>query len=115
MVKTALEVSNLFKKNENINIAVVNCRYIKPLDEIMLSEISKKYEYIYTIEEGSISGGFGSSVMEYFSMNNIKKININLLGIPDKFIDHGNRKQLLDLVGLSTNTIYEKIKNEQKV
>ena len=48
-------------------------------------------------------------------MNNFKKININLLGIPDKFIDHGNRKQLLDLVGLSTNTIYEKIKNEQKV
>ena len=113
MVETAIAVSNLFKSNDNKNIGVFNCRFIKPLDKDKLKLIGSHYNSIYTIEEGSIAGGFGSSVSEYFSESNHKNLKINLLGIPDKFIDHGSREKLLDLVGLSTNKIYERIKNER--
>lgn len=113
MVAKALEVSNLFKKNDNINIGVINCTYIKPLDKEKLNILATRYTSIYTIEEGALSGGFGSSVLEYFSQFKKSNLKINVLGIPDKFIDHGNREKLLDLVGLSTNKIYERIKNER--
>ena len=112
MVKTAIEVSDLFKKNENINIGVVNCRYIKPLDWDFLNEIFQKYDKIYTIEEGSVLGGFGSSVLEYLSDTKYKNIQIKNFGIPDNFIDHGKREELLDLVNLSSEKIYERIKND---
>jgi 1-deoxy-D-xylulose-5-phosphate synthase len=113
MVETAIKVSNLFKSNENQNIGVFNCRFIKPLDENKLNFIGSHYSTIYTIEEGSIAGGFGSSVSEFFSRSNFSNLQINLLGVPDEFIDHGSREKLLDLVGLSTNKIYERIKNER--
>ena len=110
MVDTAKEVSDLFKNNDNINIGVINCRFIKPLDEIMLNKIIKKYKFIFTIEEGSISGGFGSSILEYLSKN---KLNINtaLFGIDDNFVEHGTRNELLDIVGLSKDKLYKKIKD----
>ena len=111
MVQNAIEVSNLFKKNDNINIGVVNCKFIKPLDSKMLNDIKNQYKFIYTIEEGSISGGFGSSVLEYFSKNNYNN-SIKLFGIKDKFIEHGSRKELLDLVNLSPEKIYKAIKGE---
>ena len=113
MVAKALEVSNLFKKNDNINIGVINCTYIKPLDKEKLNILATRYTSIYTIEEGALSGGFGSSVLEYFSQSRNNNVKINVLGVPDKFIDHGKREKLLDLVGLSTNKIYERIKNER--
>ncbi|MBI44745.1 MAG: 1-deoxy-D-xylulose-5-phosphate synthase [Candidatus Marinimicrobia bacterium] len=111
MVESALEISSLFRNNDNLNISVVNCRFVKPLDYKMLDEINSKYSFIYTIEEGNISGGFGSSVLEYFSQ---KKYNsyVKLFGIRDEFIDHGSRMELLDSIGLSSQKMYEVIKEE---
>jgi len=111
MVQNALEVYELFKRNDNINIGVINCRFIKPLDYKMLDEINSKYKFIYTIEEGNLSGGFGSSILEYFSENNYNNY-IKLFGIKDEFIDHGSRQELLDLVNLSSKTIYKTIKED---
>tara|TARA_Y100001970_G_scaffold42776_1_gene53271 strand:- start:55230 stop:57098 length:1869 start_codon:yes stop_codon:yes gene_type:complete len=108
MVKHAIDVSNLLKENKNINVGVVNCRFIKPLDYKMLDNILKKYKYVFTIEEGSIQGGFGSSILEYtskFKYNNM----INLMGIDDEFIEHGSRKDLLELTNLSVSKIYNRI------
>ena len=112
MVETSIVVAGLLKKNDNLSISVYNCRFIKPLDVDMLNLISDKYKNIYVIEEGSILGGFGSSVLEYYNKNikNIKN-SIILLGIDDMFVTHGTRKQLLDIVGLSDNKIYNKIKD----
>ena len=67
-----------------------------------------------TLEEGSILGGFGSSVLEYLSNNSYNNKKVKVLGVPDNFIDHGKREELLDLLGLSKEKIYEKIKNDQK-
>jgi 1-deoxy-D-xylulose-5-phosphate synthase len=112
MVETSIVVAGLLKKNDNLSISVYNCRFIKPLDVDMLNLISDKYKNIYVIEEGSILGGFGSSVLEYYNKN-IKnsKNSIILLGIDDNFVTHGSRKQLLDVVGLSDTKIYNKIKD----
>jgi 1-deoxy-D-xylulose-5-phosphate synthase len=108
MVSHAIDVANLLKENKNISTGVVNCRFIKPFDYNMLDDILKKYKYIFTIEEGSIQGGFGSSILEYtskFKYNNI----INLMGVDDEFIEHGSRNDLLDITNLSVAKVYNKV------
>ena len=107
MVDIAKKAVELLK-NKNINITLVNCRFIKPIDEKMLEEIFKSHRSIVTIEEGTILGGFGSSILEYSSTKNIKS-NIKVLGLPDTFIQHGPRNELLDDVGLSKNKLRDTI------
>ena len=108
MVNNAIKVAKILKDKKDINLGVINCRFIKPLDCSMLSDIKEKYKYIFTIEEGCIQGGFGSSVLEYFSKFEYDNI-INLIGVDDEFIEHGSRKELLELTGLSVSRIYDKI------
>ncbi|MBT5078226.1 MAG: 1-deoxy-D-xylulose-5-phosphate synthase [Candidatus Marinimicrobia bacterium] len=88
---------------------LINARFIKPLDTPMLSSLSKKYDAIITMEEGCLAGGFGSAVIEYF--NDIgSKINVSRMGIPDNFIEHGTRKELLDSLNLNANGVISNIK-----
>ena len=108
MVNHATDVANLLNEKNNIDAGVINCRFIKPLDYDRLNDIRKKYKYIFTIEEGCIQGGFGSSILEYFSKFECNNI-INLMGIDDEFIEHGSRTELLELTNLSVNKIYDKI------
>ena len=108
MVDVAQNTLKLLK-NDNINITLVNCRFIKPIDEKMLENIFKSHKTIITIEEGTVLGGFGSSILEYASLKNITA-NIKVLGIPDQFIQHGPRSELLDDIGLSKNKLYNTIK-----
>ena len=108
MVKHAIDVADLLKENKNINASVINCRFIKPFDYKMLDDILKKYKYIFTIEEGAIQGGFGSSILEYTSKFKYDNI-INLMGVEDEFIEHGSRKDLLDFTNLSVSKIYNKV------
>ena len=88
---------------------LINARFIKPLDTPMLSSLSKKYDAIITMEEGCLAGGFGSAVIEYF--NDIgSQINVSRMGIPDNFIEHGTRKELLDSLNLNANGVISNIK-----
>tara|TARA_B110000467_G_C18334920_1_gene496677 strand:- start:2463 stop:4340 length:1878 start_codon:yes stop_codon:yes gene_type:complete len=87
---------------------LINARFIKPLDTSMLSSLSKKYDAIITMEEGCLAGGFGSAVLEYF--NDIgSQINVSRMGIPDNFIEHGTRKELLDSLNLNANGVISNI------
>jgi len=108
MVNNAVKVVKLLEDNKKINAGVINCRFIKPLDYGMLDDIKEKYKYIFTIEEGCIHGGFGSSVLEYFSKFEYNNI-INLMGVHDEFINHGSRSELLELTNLSHHKIYDNI------
>ncbi len=108
MVNHALQVAEKLKEKNNLNVGVINCRFIKPLDEKMLSKIMKKYKYIFTIEEGCLQGGFGSSILEYSSNCSYSNI-INLIAIDNMFVDHGSRSELLDMTNLSPGKIYNKI------
>ena len=83
--------------------SLINCRFIKPLDYNCLDELIKEHDYIITMEEGAVKGGFGNSILDYYKCSDSLKI--DMLGIPDSFIEHGTRQDLLDLVGLNTNSL----------
>ncbi len=69
-------------------LAHYDMRFIKPLDENLLHQIFKKHQTIITIEDGTIKGGFGSSILEFASKFNYKN-NLKVIGIPDEFVEHG--------------------------
>ena len=84
---------------ETLNATVANMRFIKPLDTALVAELAASHDLLVTIEEGSIMGGAGSAVAEALSAAGIVKP-ILQLGLPDKFIDHGDATQLLAQCGL---------------
>lgn len=77
----------------NISIAHYDMRFVKPLDEDLLHSVFAKFTNIITIEDGMISGGFGSAVLEFMAANNYRAKLIRL-GIPDKFTDQGTLQEL---------------------
>ena len=84
---------------ETLNATVANMRFIKPLDTALVAELAASNDLLVTIEEGSIMGGAGSAVAEALSAAGIVKPLLQL-GLPDKFIDHGDATQLLAQCGL---------------
>lgn len=100
-------VSNLKEKDA---IGIYDLRFIKPLDKKMLDLVFNQYEMILTVEDGVISGGFGSAILEYAAANNYKN-NVQLLGIPDIFPEHGTVEELQDLSGISASAILKKIRS----
>ena len=96
--------------NENHKAAVghYDLRFVKPLDETLLHSIFKSYDSLVTIEDGTISGGFGSAILE-FANEHSYNTNIKVLGVPDTFIHHGKVEQLYALCGLTPHHIKENI------
>ena len=86
-------------------IAHYNMRFVKPLDEDLLHTIFKKFDHIITIEDGTIVGGFGAAILEFSQFQHYKNKNIEILGIPDQFIEHGKTDQLFNSIGLSVQNI----------
>jgi len=112
MVSMIVDGKEKLEKNINCKINLINCRYIKPLDLKILESIISEYNLchnVITIEEGSLIGGFGSRINDYF-MNSFNKIKVASLGIPDSYIEHGSRQELLDEIGLDINGVIEVIK-----
>ena len=111
MVNIALRTAEVLSK-EGIEAEVINARFIKPLDKSMLERISKASKKIYTLEEGIAAAGFGSAVLEFMAQENIQKVNIKCLGLPDIFIEHGSREELLRKYHLTPDEIALIIKSE---
>jgi 1-deoxy-D-xylulose-5-phosphate synthase len=109
MVAPALEAAELLVK-EDVYAEVIDARFVKPLDEDMIREKSKKFKAIITVEDGIIAGGFGSAVCEYLQNNLIHPAPVKILGIPDKFLKHGKRDKLLAQCGLSPQGICRSVK-----
>ncbi len=107
MVQTAFAAAERLYTN-NINAAVVNCRFIKPMDTIVLSHIFNNYDIIFTLEDNYVSGGFGSGVLEYAFKSNYKG-KIVLMGYPDEFIPHGRTGILYKKYGLDVDGVYDTI------
>lgn len=109
MVQTAYEVSERLHAN-NIHVGVVNCRFIKPMDSLMLNRIMKKYDVIYTLEDNYVTGGFGAGVLEAAAIQNYKG-KIIPLGYPDEFITHGSTGILYKKYALDIEGVYGTILN----
>ncbi|RUM27789.1 MAG: 1-deoxy-D-xylulose-5-phosphate synthase [Aquifex sp.] len=98
---------------EGIKVGVVNARFVKPMDEKLLKELSSKYDVFITVEDNTVVGGFGSGVLEFFAREGIMKRVINL-GIPDKFIEHGKQDILRNLVGIDAESIEKAVRSALK-
>ena len=84
-------------------------RFVKPLDEVLLHEVFAKFKNVITIEDGCLEGGMGSAVLEFMADNNYKA-NVTRLGIPDKFIEHGEQPELWAECGYDAAAIANKVK-----
>ena len=93
-----------------ISVAHYDLRFVKPLDADMLNEIGKNFKKIITIEDGIISGGAGSAVMEFMADGGYD-VEIKRVGIKDCFVQHGAVNELYKICGLDEDSIYQLIKN----
>ena len=100
----ALEASDILSK-EMMEVGVVNVRFVKPLDTETLLTPLRRGQFLVTIEEGMLSGGFGSALLEAANTERLDTRNIYRLGIPDRYIEHGERSELLDDLGLNTDNL----------
>ncbi len=95
-------------ENKNVSAAHYDLRFVKPLDTELLSEVFENFETILTVEDGAIQGGFGSAILEFMVENNYTP-KIKILGIPDKFIEHGSPEDLYKECGIDTKGIIQAV------
>lgn len=103
-------MENVIPIAEKYNYAVINMRFSKPIDQELILAAAKKYKYIVTIEDNTIAGGAGSSVLELLSKNNIQ-IKTLVLGYSDEFSEHGSQEEIHKNLNLDTQSIENKIVN----
>ncbi len=107
MVDIAEKTADLLEK-DGYSVAVVNARFVKPLDEDVIVRLGKEVQLLVSLEENTIHGGFGSGVLETLSVNGICVPTLQL-GVPDRFIAQGNPDEQLRSAELSMEQIYSRI------
>ncbi|HEX4203595.1 MAG TPA: 1-deoxy-D-xylulose-5-phosphate synthase [Ktedonobacteraceae bacterium] len=114
VVQAELAASELAQ--EGIQVTVVNARWAKPLDEEMITRLAKGTHRLITIEDHMVSGGFGSAVLEFLEKQNmLHDVDIRLIGLPDKLVEHGAPTILKELYGLSSAHIKEVVRDMVEV
>ena len=108
MLKPSLDAA------EGLDATVANMRFVKPLDIELVRELAQDHELLVTVEEHQVMGGAGSAVCEALSQMGIEK-KILLLGLPDRFIEHGDPGRLLASVGLDAEGIRNSVANVIRV
>ena len=103
-VMEAVKANDILLK-DNISSTVVNCRFVKPLDNELILTLARKIPNIITIEENVLQGGFGSAILELLCDENISGLKIKRMGIPDKFIEHGTQVELREKYCLDAGAI----------
>ena len=101
MLQQAMAAAEILQ-DEGVDLAVINARFIKPLDIELLKKVFNQCRFVVTLEEGASIGGFGSAVLELACQEGWDTRSLRRLAIPDRFIDHGDRHDLLAELGLDT-------------
>ncbi|KAB2338465.1 1-deoxy-D-xylulose-5-phosphate synthase [Cytobacillus depressus] len=109
-IPMALKAAAILEK-QGYSIKVINARFIKPLDEKMLLTLLNENMPILTIEEAVLQGGFGSSVLEFTHQSGFHHVEIDMMGIPDHFIEHGSVDKLLEEIGMTTGHVVDRLNN----
>lgn len=107
MLAPALEAA------ENLDATVADMRFVKPLDETLITQLAADHDLLVTVEENAISGGAGSGVAEYLSLS-LQSTPIFHLGLPDRFVEHGKHPDLLKECGLDAVGIEKSIRERVK-
>jgi 1-deoxy-D-xylulose-5-phosphate synthase len=109
MVTPSVEAAERLSE-EGISVAVINARFVKPLDEDMILSVAKKTGWIVTVEEHALMGGFGSAVLECLDARGVTGIKTHRIGLPDMYIEHGPQAVLRQKYGLDANGIYSSVR-----
>ena len=100
---------NVIPIAKKYNLTLIDMRFVKPLDEEILKSLIPNAEVYITIEDGAVMGGAGSAVQEFCSLNSINTPGY-LIGIPDKFIEHGSREEMIEMAGLDPDSLDKIVK-----
>lgn len=92
-------------REEGLSVGVVNARFLKPLDKTTLYKALEEAQVIITVEEGTLEGGFGSAVLEAINTAGMDTKKVLRLGLPDQFVEHGERHELIHDLGLDARGI----------
>ena len=109
MVKVAEEVRSILKGQNIRHVSIINARFVKPIDEEMISYLSKQHSLIVTMEENVECGGYGEHVRKYADEAQIAS-KVLVCALPDDYVEHGNVSILAKEVGIDAASIAEKIK-----
>ena len=109
-VDGALEAADILEK-EGVSAAVIDARFVKPLDEASIVPMAKKTGRVITVEENALQGGFGTAVLECFNKRNLGGLRLRRLGIPDRFIEHGSQNALSHQLGLDAEGIVRAVRD----
>ncbi len=90
---------------EGIDVGIINARFAKPLDRELLLQTLRTSPFVITLEEGALMGGFGSALLELAADEGLSAAHVRRLGIPDAFVEHGERAELLADLGLDSEGI----------
>ena len=112
MVETAIAVAEILKE-QGLDVAVINARFVKPLDEELLQKFAKRCQLIVTLEENVIAGGFGSAVLESLQQSGTI-VPVQIIGLPDRYISQGSPEQQREDAGLSVTKIVGSITGRLK-
>ena len=107
MVETAQEVARLLEK-QGIKATVINARFAVPFDKVCVDRLVFNHKLLVTMEENVMSGGFGEHVATYVSANDWD-IKVQIVAIPDAYVEHGNVARLKEDIGIDVQSIYQKI------
>ena len=110
MVHPALYAAELLSKSEGIDAAVIDARFVKPLDADVLMHFARTVGAILTVEENALAGGFGSAVLEALSEHGVSEVMVQRIGIGDFFVEHGSAASVrarlgLDAEGIARSTV----------
>jgi 1-deoxy-D-xylulose-5-phosphate synthase len=105
-VRSALEAASRLQ-NQGVEAAVVNARFVKPLDEELLCSLAGEGRPLITVEENALQGGFGSAVLELLEEKGLTNIVVKRLGIPDTFVEHGAQGDLRHKYGIDAEGIFQ--------
>ena len=98
-------VSGVIDGLEGEQVTHIDMRYMKPLDEEVLSEALQQHEHVLTVEEGALRGGFGSAVLEFANGIGYPNKKVHCLGIGDEFLGHGSPSELDRIAGIDEASI----------
>jgi 1-deoxy-D-xylulose-5-phosphate synthase len=105
----AMDAAGRLEK-DGLDAAVINARFVKPLDNKLIVSLAKEMRLIVTVEDAYLAGGFGSAVLELLEENGLSdKIKVVRMGVPDRIITHGDPKLLMAKYGLDADGIYSKV------
>ena len=95
-------------EKQGVSVAHYDMRFLKPIDTDILREVGENFKYVVTLEDGCVNGGLGSAVVEYMAENGYTPA-IKVMGIPDKFIEHGTPEELYRVCGMDKDSVLNAI------